>query len=366
MTRRDRVLGFLGVLVLLSCSSFAESKSCIFNRQVPGWLLTCGQTDQSEPEKGYYLVELQGDVTPQELPDSLRLKATDYVPENAYLEWLSSKESRDLPPNKARPTFLSVDYKIDPALIGSQQDCGAHVQGNIWFWYRNDRRPQPQPDDTFNVTFLEKEIGDPVTSYSFFQVTSPSYHQLVRLARLPQVVRVEPAGVATLRNATTSWVVQTNQPGSRLFFDRDIRGQGQVIGFIDDLVDLDHCFFQPPKFKRYRAVAGGAHQLPTRHGTFVAGILAGRKKDEPRYSGNGQAPEALLSFDFLGDVVGGAQVPKLFQALQKEYDDKARIFSNSWGDDSQDGYTGWVYEVDTFSYLHEDALVLFARAMRRK
>ena len=125
MSKRNRALG-VSVLILLSSSSFAEAQSCLRDRSAPAWLLACGKAApaQQAPQEGYYLVELREDVTPKELPDSLRLSATDYVPQNAYLEWLSQE---NLPGLNARKTlsltFLSAEHKIDSVLFPAQQNC---------------------------------------------------------------------------------------------------------------------------------------------------------------------------------------------------------------------------------------------------
>jgi hypothetical protein len=195
---------------------------------------------------------------------------------------------------------------------------------------------------------------------------------LARVLDLLGVSRIDPFEYATLRNGTTAGVIQSGSRDDRSLFRRRRHGAGQVLGLIDDFLDTDHCFLDDPQGAlpgpHHRKLVGYRPDLsapPSLHGTFVAGILAGSSSKNLREQNNGQAPEAMISFDSVWDFAARGPVRSvLYQTLQDLYcekcDDGARIFSNSWGDKERGWYTYWAYDIDRFSCEREDALVLFA------
>lgn len=214
--------------------------------------------------------------------------------------------------------------------------------------------------------FFELFVGERVGSAPVQGNFDAQIH-LLPSALWHSIVRIDPFQYATLRNGMTAGVIQS---GDR--FDQSIvrkgglMGDDEVVGILDDSLDINHCFFKdqygnPPgprhrKLRNYRASEG-----PTgMHGTFVAGIIAGLSSD-PLEVNNGQAPKAYISFDSVWDIAAkGPITSTLYQALQEQYDDGARIFSNSWGDSERGWYTGWAYDIDRFTWEREDALVIFA------
>jgi subtilase family protein len=182
------------------------------------------------------------------------------------------------------------------------------------------------------------------------------------------VTRIDAFEYATLRNGTTAGVIQSGKRDDPVFFRRGLRGQRQVLGLIDDYLDTDHCFLDDPqgdlpgpnhrKLVDYQPDLSGA---PSLHGTFVAGILAGSSSKDPSEPNNGQAPEAAVSFTSVWDIAARGPIRTVLrEALQGQYADGARIFSNSWGDSERGWYTNWAYDIDRFSREREKALVLFA------
>ena len=188
-----------------------------------------------------------------------------------------------------------------------------------------------------------------------------------------EIVRLDSREYPTLRNSTTSWVIQSGRLDERTIFGHSLRGEGEVVGLIDDFLDLEHCFLDgggPPgglhrKIVSHRAIFAGD---PSRHGTFAAGILAGAHIDTPRDVRNGQAPAARIAFSSLWDFVGRGKLPTtLFDTLTTLHDCyQARVFSNSWGNDQSDYYTNWAYDIDLFTWYKEEALVVFAVSNRER
>lgn len=200
------------------------------------------------------------------------------------------------------------------------------------------------------------------------ELLSPTHEAELALA-LSQfgITRIDPFQYAALRNDRTSGVMQSGDRYYKKLFERGLSGRGQIVGIIDDSLDTQHCFFNDlerdrpgsshRKLQGYRS-SGNAASL---HGTFVAGIAAGQSSRDASEPNNGQAPKARISFDSVWDIATRGLIRSvLYQTLQQQYDDGARIFSNSWGDSERGWYTNWAYDIDRFTREKEDALVLFA------
>ncbi len=192
---------------------------------------------------------------------------------------------------------------------------------------------------------------------------------LERIAAHPAVEWIEEAAEGALRNDTTRWVIQSNVPGFTAVWDRSLRGEGQIIGLIDDPIDMDSCYFRDPlhatagpshrKVVAYRSAGGAGAEL---HGTHTAGTAAGdRSPINGSLTGNGNAYAARISYSNYYDITGfGNTASNLFQYLSAAHADGARVHSNSWGDDGTTAYTTWCRDVDQFSWTAEDSLVVFS------
>jgi len=321
-----------------------------------------------EPPQGlaYYIVQFYRLPTKRDRME-LGLSLDQYVPDFGYLERISRNRASELRESKLvrRVEFLQPAFKIDPSLRSS---LSGKLQTGVWVSH-------------FQNADLNKFLSEPESAVegleklSVTKIRFLSLDDLKIIAKMPDVTRIEKEGEPQLRNATTSWVIQSNLLNKRSIHDHGLRGNGQIIGLIDDWVDLNHCFFEDSqpfgplhrKFISYPSASDPANsQEPSTHGTFVAGVLAGESLADPKFPGNGQAPEAKIAFAWWEDATGSGAGPSNFLlALKKQYDDGARIFSNSWGDDSTTDYTHWSYDADLFSWTHEDALIVFAASNER-
>ncbi len=190
------------------------------------------------------------------------------------------------------------------------------------------------------------------------------------IARVSAVEWIEPAHVASVRNDTVRWVIQSNVVDEVPLFDHGLLGAGQIAGLIDTAVYFPSCWFADPlvsepgpthrKIVAYHSTIGfGAHG----HGTHVAGILAGdREPTVGTLINRGMAPKARFSFTDLNDVEGsGMLISNLDSLLTQSHGDGARVHSNSWGDDNVGTmYTSWCRDIDAFSHENEEDLVVFA------
>ena len=180
------------------------------------------------------------------------------------------------------------------------------------------------------------------------------------LAALNCVQFIEPNAEATLRNGTAAWINQTNTPNDYAIWDMGLTGAGQIVGVIDGRIDINHCSFvdtEPVGPTHRKILAYNTTLTPTdRHGTHVAGIVAGNNFGPDGDDLKGNAYDAKIVFNTT-PTLNEASVINRFQL---HHDQGARIHTNSWGWDHLNSYSAATRAVDVFSHDNEDDLVLFA------
>jgi len=178
------------------------------------------------------------------------------------------------------------------------------------------------------------------------------------LAALNAVQFIEEAPEITLRNSTNRWIVQSNIAGNFPLYDRDIKGQGQIVGVLDSSLDKDHCSFldssNPIGPLHRKIVAYNAADGNSSHGTHVSGTVAG----------DGGADNDTRGVAYLAKIAYGP-IPSFTEsavntALTLHHSQGARLHTNSWGNDGTTAYDGLCRGIDLFSFNNEDDLVLFA------
>jgi len=175
-------------------------------------------------------------------------------------------------------------------------------------------------------------------------------------------------------------------------YQKNIKGQGQVVGVGDSGLDYDSCFFHDPankitqnqipqgqtgqpknfpghrKILQYVGYADNKEGEVGGHGSHVAGSVAGKpngnlgeqsKGAEGYY---GAAPEAKVAFFDIGRP--GEQGLRVPQSLATNYFPPSRqvnafIHTNSWGSNAN-AYSGTARDMDLYQYEHQDYLVLVA------
>ena len=209
------------------------------------------------------------------------------------------------------------------------------------------------------------------------------------LAHEPEVMWVEPHQEFRAFNVDG---VQASQSGSAGFpggrpatvgttpiWDMGLHGEGEIIGVGDSGLDTGHCFFEQAqggeptdqtygpthrKVVAYRAYADGGAEGERDHGTHVVGSILG-DPSAPGAEGaaeRGSAWAAKVSFTDIGPGdAPGLQVPNDLanNFFNIDYDNGARIHSNSWGA-NVNAYTTSTVGVDQASYDRDDLVILFA------
>jgi hypothetical protein len=198
--------------------------------------------------------------------------------------------------------------------------------------------------------------------------TLPVEASLDDVIRLEPVRWVEPALEPQLDSTATFGTLQSGQPDVVPLWEAGLHGEGQIIGLSDRPVDLDHCFFRddpprPPgpdhrKVAAARNLSGGR---PDAHGTFVAGIAAGDDVHRPgAHPDRGLAWAARLTLATTADLHAGSLLDQLVTAAA----DGATVHSHSWHDEPDAQYSQTAVDVDTFTWTHEDCVVVGSAANR--
>ncbi|MCM0082947.1 S8 family serine peptidase [Geomonas sp. Red32] len=196
---------------------------------------------------------------------------------------------------------------------------------------------------------------------------------LSELALMEEVSWIDEHTEMELLNDTTAWVIQGNLPQRMAIWDRNLHGEGQIIGVGDSGLDYDMPWFRDPagapigpthrKLAGYSSTYGDDYDADTPgHGTHVCGTLSGdRTPVDGSATANGMAPKARI---FLQDLTAGASsyvyppsdLGLLFSAA---YDAGARLHTNSWGS-STNSYGPFAASADRFLWEHREFLALFA------
>lgn len=211
---------------------------------------------------------------------------------------------------------------------------------------------------------IEKQGGVEILSHElldgrFMLALIGSGDALRKLAGINDVQWIESAPEITMRNSTDRWIVQSNVNGFFPVYDNGIHGEGQLIGVMDGRVDVNHCSFTDPegdpfgpnhrKIEAYNTSTGSDF-----HGTHVAGTALGNNNADNNT--RGVAYESRLVYNTAPSFSFSAMNAR----LTTHYSQGAAIHTNSWGDDGTTAYTGLPRAIDSFSFLNDDNLVIFA------
>lgn len=230
-----------------------------------------------------------------------------------------------------------------PPVVGNQQRRvpGANVQ-------------EEYPSNITETKVIdERKLGGQLR----VQFMLPSRASLAQIARLEEVRWIEEVPEINYDNGNTAGTIQGGAPGVTPIWNQGIHGEGQILGIIDSIVDLNHCMFQDQADNTVRPAhrkvvgfhnAGGA---AGNHGTFVAGIALGDDFNNLGTGANrGMAWAARFTYD-----TGNAT--SLLTTFSNAAGDGASIHTNSWHEEPE-AYNQTAVDTDTFVWNNEDHLVL--------
>lgn len=338
---------------------------------------------ETPKEPAYYVVQFVKSLTKEERAEvqgKYGLKLKDYVPNFSYLEKIGPETLAQIKESKL---FRWADlyhpaYKISPS-IGKRLDAaeyaGRPYELQVLLFLDADTASVKEKIQALGLEVLNV-WDEPQHGQKRIKVKALDLRRLKNLVSIPGVRWVEEFGRHKLRSDTVSWILQTNVLNSRTINAQGLRGENQIVGHIDGVMDINHCFFEDAadnnprpahrKVVAYRS-AGGIPAAFDDHGTLTASIVAGQDLltagavPDNRRGNDGNAYRARLTHADLDDIAGfGADASNLYASLAQQYGDGAFVFTNSWGDDGTTDYTSFCEDIDRFMWNHEDALVVFA------
>ena len=285
-----------------------------------------------------------------------------FVPSNSYLVRADAKAARAITAGQAirRVDLYQPEWKLAPEIDRAKLRTDTDARLEVEIWDGADPHAAAARVRALGVDVLR--VDDLPGIRRLLVRAQPE--ALDAIAALSEVEWLEPAPTPTLRNDTVRWIIQSNNSVTMAtpLFDHGLLGQGEIIGHIDAPPFIASCFFADTtdntpgpnhrKIVGYRRVNPGGDQ----HGSNTAGIAAGENFDLGAPQWRGQAPKARLSHSSFYDLTNS----NLAQFLTLAHADGARVHTNSWGDDFTTAYTAWCVDIDTFSRLNEDDLVVFA------
>lgn len=205
--------------------------------------------------------------------------------------------------------------------------------------------------------------GDAAQRRSRIEVEATG-ESIERLRDLAEVFFVEEAPEGEPRNASSTWVCQSNVANQMPIWDAGLHGEGQLAGVIDWAMWESHCSFSDPvanpigpNHRKIEAYYGlGSYSIYAYHGTHVVGTLLGEDLSYSDPNLRGLAYAARVVFQHYDTVISPTS---LNDRLLVAHGHGARVHSNSWGS-SDRSYINWSRDIDLFTHDNEDDLVLVA------
>lgn len=324
---------------------------------------------------GYYVVQLDGALTPQRVArlGDAGVTLGTYLPANSYIVRLPA--GFDVKAKIGSIDFVrwigpfDKSWKLEPTIgqfpVTTPERLALKNQEIVKLTVVLFDGEDVQAAANAIATLPGAVIADATTSgdAGAIELTIPQ-EVVPQLGDMPAVQWVEEAGEPALRNDTNKWILQSNVSAQTPVWDRGLHGENQVAGHIDGGsttgLNFDHCAFRDPAV----ATPGPTHRKVVAyfgttgddtHATHTGGTFYG----DPVPAGGaatyrGIAYAAKVAFTNYGSA--GSVYNKFLQ----NHNAGARVHSNSWGTDGTTAYTSVCRDVDKFSFDIEDDLVLFA------
>ena len=205
---------------------------------------------------------------------------------------------------------------------------------------------------------------------------------LIGLSVHPYVQSVEvskPIILASIEgNTNPQWITQSGEYSSRPFFSNNLDGTGQIVGVADGGLDTNNCYlrdsssstniygrdangwdFSQRKVVHYDDTFGDRTEERMGHGTYVSGIMSGRKSTNGINSmvghADGTAPGSKLAFFDMEEASNGIADPGVDRLLKSLYNPAvesssatkgARVINASWGRSYYGEYTSFCRQYD--------------------
>jgi hypothetical protein len=330
------------------------------------------RSDEVAKKPEHFIVQFHKPLTQKDqtyIKGKYNLKLTEYIPDFAYLEMVDPEVLRNL---SSDPLFrASVPYhpafKISP-FIGERRFRTPERQKIEGLWLSAilfDDSPKEKVVDILRDLNADKiTVIDDRKMGGTLQIRFiiPSKKELENIARIPEIRWIEEMGEIKLDNGTTAGTIQSGTPGTTPIWNVGLHGENQIIGVLDSVVDIAHCFFRDnanntpgPAHRKVVDLRNTSGSGVDNHGTFVAGIAVGDDfNNSGTHTNRGMAWAARITFGNTADLASTS----LFNYLTDAANDGARIHTNSWHDEPVPQYSQRAVDVDSFVWNNEDNLVL--------
>lgn len=305
------------------------------------------------------------------LQSRYNLRLDDYVPNNAYVEQIYPDQFFVLQRDSLIRAIVPYEaaFKIASGLDGSLESTAFSTKTErlLRVVLFQDASIEAVADDVRQSGGLDVRVQDDRgTGGVASLITQAGSLKDVRLiSRMPGVRWIEPIVGKTMDNTHRLSAPQPSLLGASPIWNPGLHGENQIVGVIDTVVDVNHCWFRDidnpapgPSHRKLIALRNLSQSEVGSHGTFVCGILGGDNLNclgsDPNRGG---AWAARISFSNHHDVPG---IHSLLSYLTAAAGDGARIHTNSWHESPQPApqYNQTAAEVDTFVWYNEDNLVL--------
>ncbi len=184
------------------------------------------------------------------------------------------------------------------------------------------------------------------------------FQNVAQLAARADVQYIEHQAEYTERsNARVRALVQSGTVNNTPLYDRGLRGEGQILGLIDNYLNINHCSFSdtvPIGPNHRKILAYNTFLLSSSHGTHVGGTFCGDAGTP------GDTRGVAYASKFVFNYFPSQSEPGVFGRFDLHASQGARVHNNSWGDSSIRTYDGGCRAIDAISFEQEENLIVFA------
>ena len=304
------------------------------------------------------------------------LKLRDYIPENAYLETVSTVILEKL---SADPLFRASipfhpAFKIAPNL-GKITYRTARRKRRKGLWLHVALFPEADVESVskalkqLKVSRIQVQDDRRRDGNLTAQCVVADADAVIGIARLPEVRWIEEVPEHIEDNVNTAGTIQSGAAGNPAIWNQGLHGEDQVIGLIDSAPpDMNHCYFQDPAnanpglaHRKVLQIRNASNTSAGGHATFTSGCAAGDDFNNPGTAARrGGAWAARLVCGNNNDIPG---INSMLSELNAAAAMSAVIHTNSWHDNTAGTgnpatYNQTAADVDTFTWNNEDHLVL--------
>jgi len=318
---------------------------------------------------GYYLVQLGGPVYGYQIDQLQRTGGTFVGFHSRHLAFV--KMNRQIAGEVAALPFVRWVGVYQPGYkLWSRTLAGTgYGRVSVVLFYPEDIEAAKQDLAAFGLAYVRSGVSE---AMKVIEVDC-SREQLADIARLNWVSSIEEWHPPQPENVDCQWVAQTWTENERRVWDQGIFGEGEILGYSDGQIDVNHWAFKDPavpitdtgEFPTHRKLVVVKHYPPaggvggvSDHGTHVGGTIAG--EDSVNGGGNlndGHAKSArLVQLSPIPDPPGDDFTVPLNMITNDLNNPELRpsTLSNSWWTGTKGQYSNAAATFDMFSWKNKD------------